>query len=236
MEKVLNIIIYLCYCDKDVAGNNAKAIMWNAFEEEMLKRATRTKIKDIDIPNIVPTTPKIKTKKTKAQVQKNPTYHIDNSKVKFTENIWEEIKSVTKTYNSQKSMKKAVPEEETNCLRKLAIALTLLCMDCVTEDKKGNPKYNAVIIYPAANGKLNKTTLAKMCQFTDNQRKDIDKYIRKLATLGFIEIGNGKMANIRIKVPCICSTDFGTDLLTDDVKKTQDLFGILKYLYKNKRL
>jgi hypothetical protein len=211
--------------------------MWNAFGDEMLQRASRTKIKDIDISDTVSTvTAKTKTKKTKAQVQKNPTYQIDSSKIQFTDSIWKEIMSVTKTYNSSKSMTKAVPEEETKCLRKLAIALTLLCMDSVTEDKDGNPKYNAAVIYPAANGKLNKSVLANMCQFTENQRKDIDKYIKKLAKLGYIEIGKGKMANIRIKVPCIKETFFGAELLTDDVKKSQDLYGILKYLYKAKRL
>ena len=239
MEKVLNIIIYLCYCDKDVAGNNAKAIMWNAFGEEMLKRATRTKIKEIEISDTVSapvTTKSKKTKASKAQVQINPTYQIDGSKICFTQDIWKQIVSVTKSYNSSKSMVKAVPVEETKCLRRLAIALTLLCMESVTEDKDGNPKYNAVVIYPAANGKLNKTTLAKMCQFTENQRKDIDKYIKKLATDGFIEIGKGKMANIRIKVPYIKETFFGADLIPNDVKKSQDLYGILKCLYRAKRL
>lgn len=238
MEKVLNIIIYLCYCDRDVAGNNAKAIMWNAFGDEMLKRASRTKIKDIDISAIVPitTTAEVNNKKTKAQVQKKPNYRIDSSKIQFTESIWKHIMSVTKTYNSSKGMAKAVPEEETKCLRRLAIALTLLCMDSVTEDKNGNLKYNAVVIYPSANGKLNKTTLANMCQFTENQRKDIDKYIKKLAKLGYIDIGKGKLANIRIKVPCIRETFFGAELLANDVKKTQDLYGILKHLYRVKRL
>ncbi|MBR5596385.1 MAG: hypothetical protein IKW30_03145, partial [Lachnospiraceae bacterium] len=237
MDKVLNIIIFLCYCDKDVAGNNAKAIMWNAFGDEMLKRATRTKIKDIDISDTISTvTVQTKTKKNKAQLQKNLTYQIDNSKIQFAESIWKQIVSVTKTYNSAKSMTKAVPEEETKCLRRLAIALTLLCMDCVTEDKDGNPKYNAVIIYPSANGKLNKSVLANMCQFTENQRKDIDKYIKKLSKLGYIEIGKGKMANIRIKVPYLKETFFGTDLIPNDVKKSQDLYGILKCLYRVKRL
>lgn len=70
MEKVLNIIIYLCYCDKDVKGNNAKAIMWNAFGDEMLNRATRTKIEDIDISEIVPITAEDKEKRTKEPAQK----------------------------------------------------------------------------------------------------------------------------------------------------------------------
>lgn len=236
MEKVLNIIVHLCYCDEDVAGNNAKAIMWNAFGDEMLKRATRTKMEQIDISATGSAPAKTKTKKTKAPEQKNSTYPIDIQKICFTQSIWEKIKSDTKTYNSKGRMKKHVPEEETKCLRKLAIALTLLCMDRVTEDKDGNTKYNAVLIYPAANGKLNKTTLAKMCQFTENQRKDIDKYIKKLAKLRFIEIGSGKMANIRIKVPYIKEVFFEEDMLTDEVKKSQDLFEILKFLYHKKRL
>lgn len=237
MEKVLNIIIFLCYCDKDVAGNNAKAIMWNAFGNEMLKRATRTKIKDIDISASVPsTTAEVKSKKSKVQVQKKPTYQINSSKIHFTESVWKQITLVTKTYNSARSMKKAVPEEETKCLRRLAIVLTILCMDSVTEDKDGNSKYNAVVIYPSANGKLNKSALANMCKFTENQRKDIDKYIKKLAQLGYIEIGKGKMANIRIKVPCIKETFFGGDLIPDEVKKTQDLYSILKCIYSVKRI
>lgn len=127
-------------------------------------------------------------------------------------------------------------KEDTKCLRKLAIALTLLCMDSVTETKDDNPKYNAVVICPAANDKLNKSMLAKMCRFTENQRKDIDMYIKRLAKAGYIEIGKGKMNNIRIKVPCIKKENFDTDLLTDEVKKTQDLFEILKFLYREKRL
>ena len=109
-------------------------------------------------------------------------------------------------------------------------------MDSVTEDKDGNPKYNAVVIYPSANGKLNKSVLANMCKFTENQRKDIDKYIKKLAKLGYVEIGKGKMANIRIKVPYIKETFFGADLIPDEVKKTQDLYSILKCVYSVKRI
>ena len=239
IEKVVNILFWLCYCDDEVSSNNAKAVMWNAFGDELLQRVTnKPGKKEISTPK-VGKGKSIKIKQKKKAELKKPSYTIDTDYVCFTENMWEYIKSVTKFYKSAGVWTKQVSDEDKKCLRKLAITLYVLSMgirkDVVVKGKETVRK-SAVVLYASANGKMNKTLLSKMCGFNDNQRKRMDSYLKWLAELGIIEIPKGKMSNLKIKMNYDDSCDFSKNLLNDEVKNSKDLYVISSHLFKLKRL
>lgn len=214
MNKVLNCIIYMCYCEAELIDNDcAKNILWNCFEGEMIKRAKENYTDSIlDLPKITQRAGKAKKLKARkfAQYQKEKELHIaelEDKKKKYSKIIVrdEDINLIHKIVSNERLQEFGISEKHINELKKIYAVLIIISKRIesdriVGKNKKNCRIINRLTIHNNRNNGLNFSNISKLCNFTDYQRKNLKSRLKELYLLGAININPNKTDNIRFKV------------------------------------
>lgn len=219
INKVLNIIVTLCYEDDGIRDNdNAKSIMWNCFADEMISRASGDK-REIEfdwksLPQKTRKTQKLNKKifdKKPSNPKKLVLKELDEKSVKNPIIILDkDLRYIRKKIKSSSVIDdKSIGADRALLLRRLFSVLMVISKRCekdieVNREDGTTSKYhrmNEVRIHQDANGKLNISALAKLAGFTDYQRKKIyPDMLLQLQKLGMIQVNCKDMERLRLKV------------------------------------
>ena len=90
-------------------------------------------------------------------------------------------------------------------LKRLYSVIMVISKRLETDRSVGKNKVMAHIINPFtirqnSNSHINYSSIAKLCGFTDYQRKNMKSYLKDLSDLGAITVSENRMADISIKV------------------------------------
>ena len=182
MEKVLNILIYLSYADPDTSGDMAKSILWNAFEKELLMRAERKELADIDLSKVERRWQKVKELKKKRDAQQTITASEDDLPIHFSDEARRAISSVIRADKVINDNGEMIGKNRAADLRKLMLVLTVLA--------KRNMQ-PVQIRYGSSTG-VSYSTIADFAEFNDYKRKQIPEMLGQLEKLGLIRVGKRK--------------------------------------------
>lgn len=252
INKVLNCIVYICYIEKSFIDNdNAKNIMWNCFGEELIERAKGTPTdKEIDYSNLeqrVENTRSLKQRELAKYIKKQP---VIMTELEVAENPIiirdDDIKLIEKVISNEALNEYGIKNKELAELRKLYAVL--MAISKRLENKrtigKGKNEYhciNSFTIMQNGNNRINYSNIAKLCGYSDYQRKHIKERLCDLNKLGAIEIKTSDMSNLKIKVLYDKIEDIKTESLVDSenyVKACEALvrkFAVVKNALKTKK-
>jgi len=232
ISKVLNCIVHICYIEPEIIDNDgAKNIMWNCFEEELVERAKRTFIdKQINYSGIskrVEKTRDLKKKKLAAYTKKqyvnmkeldeagNPIIIRDDEINQINFMISEETLKGCGIDNNK-------VEERVKELKKLYAVLMVISKRLENkktigegEEKKEYHCINPITIRQNGNNRINYSNIAKLCGYSDYQRKKIKEQLADLDKLDAINITTHDMSSLKIKVIYDKIEDTKTESLVD---------------------
>lgn len=214
IDKVLNIIVALCYEDKELLNNDsAKSIMWNCFSDEMIDRASgKNKEYVIDweaLPEKTKKTEKLNKKVFSKKLSKPKNMVLEDLGVEYVNNpiiiLDEDLKNIRDRIRPSSIINnRKIGTSQALLLRRLYAVFLVISKRCecdVITEKGTYHRVKDVRIYENTNRKLNISSLSKMAGFTDYQRKQImTKMLLQLQELGMIKINSKNMERLRIKV------------------------------------
>ena len=214
INKVLNCIVHACYTNKDLVDNDgAKNILWNCFEDEMIERAKQNyEDKELDFSGIEEKIEKIKdlrARKLTKCLSEKPLYIKeleDNEKV-YNPILVDEgiIKSINDLLSADMLKKKNISLKYQEQLKRLYAVLIVISKRLESKRKVGKNKIeklcvNSFTIKNSSNNALNYSSLAKLCDFSDFQRKCLKDRLKELQILEAIRINSSNLSDIKIHV------------------------------------
>ena len=204
----------MCYRESEYMDNdNAKNILWNCFEEDMIERAKGNySDNDIDLSGIaekVDKTRKLKSNKL-AKYQKERQLHIaelEDKKKKYSPIIVREgdLKRIYNIVSDEELQKHKISVKHKDELQKLYGVLMVISKYMESDRPVGKQKImhhfvNPITIHDNRNNGLNFSNIAKLCGYTEYQRKNLKSRLKDLYTLDAIEIKQNEMHNIKFTV------------------------------------
>lgn len=214
INKVLNCIVYMCYREPEFLDNDsAKNILWNCFEEEMIERAKGNyKDNDIDLSGIakkIEKTRKLKSNKL-AKYQKERKFQIielEDKDKKYSPIIVREddLKRIYDIVSDEELQKNKISLKHKDELQKLYGVLMVISKYLESDRPVGKKKImhhfvNPITIHDNRNNGLNFSNIAKLCGYTEYQRKNLKNRLKDLYMLNAIEIKQNEMHNIKFTV------------------------------------
>lgn len=214
MEKVLNCIVYMCYREPEFIDNdNAKNILWNCFEEELIDRAKGIySDNDIDLSGIaekIEKTRKLKTNKL-ARYTKERDFHIselENSKKEYYPIIIRDsdLEHISELISDDNLKENGISKKRKTDLQKLYGVLMVISKYMESDRNVGKNKakhhfVNPITLHENRNNGLNFSNLAKLCEYKDYQRKNLKRSLKELSSLKAINICETMMNNIKFIV------------------------------------
>lgn len=214
LNKVLNCLVYICYIEKKFFDNdNAKNILWNCFEDEMIARAkedfTDKDINYSDIEVRVNKTRNLKKRKLSKYLNEKSLCMAElESKDKQYNPIiirQEEIDLINETISAKMLASKNIKKECINDLKSLYSVLMIISKRLETDRITGKSKtlahiINSFAIRENSNNHINYVGIAKLCNYNDYQRKNIKQRLHELNMLGAISVRPKDMGKISLKV------------------------------------
>lgn len=214
INKVLNCIVYMCYREPEFMDNDsAKNILWNCFEEEMIERAKGNySDNDIDLSGIaekIDKTRKLKSNKL-AKYQKKRQFHIvelENKNKEYSPIIVREadLKRIYDVVSDEELQKNKISIKHKEELQKLYGVLMVISKYMESDRPVGKQKVmhhfvNPITIHDNRNNGLNFSNIAKLCSYSEYQRKNLKSRLKELYMLNAIEIKQNEMHNIKFTV------------------------------------
>lgn len=214
VNKVLNCIVYMCYREPEFMDNDcAKNILWNCFEKEMIMRSKGNYTDStLDFSTIVLKAERTKELKKRklAKYQKERKFSIaefENKDKRYSQIIIrdEDIKLIHNTISDENLNECGISANHTTELKKLYAVLMVLSKRIESDRPVGKNKQichiiNSLTIYDNKNNGLNFSNIAKLCGYTDYQRKNMKTRLKELHDLGAIVVSPTKINNIRFRV------------------------------------
>lgn len=247
INKVLNCLVYMCYVEKAFMDtDNAKNILWNCFEGEMVQRAKEDYTdKDIDYSDIagrIKKSQQLKKRKLEKYLTEKPLYihELEKKDKKYSDIIIrkEDIELINNKISAEMLLEHCIKPDREIFLKRLYSVLMVISKRLESDRPVGKNKIMAHIINPFtirqnSNGHINYSAIAKLCGFTDYQRKNIKSYIKDLSDLGAITISDNRMADITIKViydkiDINTNTDSNYVSPVDYKSACEDILGLFK--------
>jgi len=217
INKVLNCIVYICYGAPDfIDNNNTKNIMWNCFGEELVERAKGTFVdKQMDYSDI-----EKRVEKTRALKQKKLAVYTKTQPVIMKE-IDEAVNPII-IRDKEINLINFVISEETlkgcgfdnnKVKEKVEELKKLYAVLMVISKRLGNE--STISIRENGNNRINYSNIAKLCGYSDYQRKKIKEQLADLDKLGAIKISTRDMSSLKMKVLYDKIEDAITESLVD---------------------
>lgn len=214
INKVLNCLVYMCYVEKAFMDtDNAKNILWNCFEDEMIQRVKEDCTdKDIDYSNIadrIKKSQQLKKRKLDKYLTEKSLYihELEKKEKKYSDIIIrkEDIALINDKISAANLLEHNIKSDREILLKRLYSVLMVISKRLESDREVGKNRImahiiNSFTIRQNSNGHINYSAIAKLCGFTDYQRKNIKSYIKDLSDLGAITISDNRMADIKIKV------------------------------------
>lgn len=214
ISKVLNCLVYMCYVEKAFMNtDNAKNILWNCFEDEMIQRAKENYTdKDIDYSDIadrIKKSQQLKKRKLEKYLTEKPLYihELEKKDKRYSDIIIreEDIKLINDKISTENLLDHNIKLDKEILLKRLYSVLMVISKRLESDRPVGKNRImahiiNSFTIRQNSNGHINYSAIAKLCSFNDYQRKNIKSYIKDLSDLGAITISDNRMADITIRV------------------------------------
>lgn len=224
LNKIVNCVVYLAYADAQ-EDDNAKNILWNCFGEELVKRAKQDyRDKELLFDGLSGKRQKVQ----ESRKQKLKKCSGDREVcIKEFEDKNEEYLPIIVNEDNIEAIRglfdKGVTKHRDELIKLYAVLLVLSKRyECVRkykskkEESKEDTKYivRSLKIRSSSNNGLNYSSLAKLCGFSDYQRKNIKERLKELQEIDAITILSKDLSdlNIRVKYEPVQQTENGYDM------------------------